>query len=128
MISKVTAGIKISVATSYQPGFSDEKNEEYLFSYAIYIENHNDYCVHLLKRHWEITDGVGFIRIVDGPGVIGKQPIINPFEGFNYDSACDFHTPIGTMEGGYLFKNPQTGELFNVEVPKFTMVAPQKLN
>ena len=42
----------------------------------------------LINRHWEITDAVGNIEIVDGPGVVGQQPILNPGESFEYNSFC----------------------------------------
>ena len=128
MINKVTLGVKIGVTTRYEKGFSSDNQREYLFSYSIFIENFNDFPIQLLKRHWKITDGVGIIRIVDGPGVIGKQPIIQSFENYNYQSACDFNTPLGTMEGFYIFKNLDSGELFKAEIPRFVMVTEQKLN
>ena len=68
------------------------------------------------------------IRVVDGPGVIGKQPVIASIENFNYQSACDFNTPLGTMEGYYVFRNIDSGKLFKVEIPRFVMVTEQKLN
>jgi ApaG protein len=128
MTSKVTLGIKISVSTGYQSGFSSDRQHEYLFSYEIIIDNFNDFRVQLLKRHWKITDGLGMIRVVDGPGVVGVQPIIDSFENYTYQSACDFQTSVGTMEGYYLFRNLDSGKLFKVEIPKFVMVTDQKLN
>jgi len=128
MISKVTLGVKISVTTSYQPGFSSDNQHQYLFSYSIFIDNFNDFRVQLLNRHWKITDGVGLVRVVDGPGVIGIQPIIEPFENYNYQSACDFQTSVGTMEGYYKFRNLESGKVFKAEIPRFVMVTDQKLN
>lgn len=128
MTNKVTLGIKISVTTDYQPNFSSDRQQKYLFSYDIYIENFNDFSVQLLKRHWIITDGVGLVRVVDGPGVIGIQPIIESFDNYNYQSACEFQTSVGTMEGYYIFKNIATNKLFKVEIPKFVMVTDHKLN
>ena len=128
MNSKVTAGIKISVATSYEPQFSNELQDEYLFSYKVFIENHNDFPVRLLHRHWMITDGTGGLRIVDGPGVIGRTPKFEPWGSYNYDSACDFSTTIGKMEGYYIFENLDTGRQFKVDIPAFLMIVPHKLN
>jgi ApaG protein len=128
MTSKVTLGIKISVASEYQSGFSSNKNHEYLFSYKVTIDNFNDFRVQLLNRHWKITDGLGTVSVVDGPGVVGVQPIIDFFENYKYQSACNFQTSIGTMEGYYLFRNLENGKLFKVEIPKIVMVTDQKLN
>lgn len=128
MNSKVTLGVKITISTRYEPRFSSDKRMEYLFSYSINIENFNDFPVQLMKRHWVITDGVGVTRIVDGPGVVGKQPIISSFDKFNYESACDFKTTMGAMEGYYVFKNIDSGKLFKVDIPQFVMATAHKLN
>jgi ApaG protein len=128
MISKVTLGVKISVSTDYQPGFSSDQANKYLFSYQVTIDNFNDFGVQLLKRHWKITDGFGMVRIVDGSGVIGIQPIIDSFENYSYQSACDFQTSVGTMEGYYVIRNLESGKLFKVEIPNLVMVTNQKLN
>ena len=128
MKSAVTSGIEIKVSARYEPVFSNESNNEFLFSYAIEITNTNDFPVRLLKRHWHITDGLGNIRQVDGEGVIGKQPIIRRYENFGYESACDFPTHVGKMRGYYLFENVQNGFTFKVYIPEFMMISEQKLN
>ncbi len=128
MKSAVTAGIEIKVSSRYEAVFSNEDNNEFLFSYAIEITNTNDFEVKLLKRHWHITDGLGNIRQVDGEGVIGKQPIIKSFQYFKYESACDFPTHIGKMRGFYLFENIENGFTFKVFIPEFIMITDQKLN
>ena len=128
MKSAVTSGIEIKVSSRYEPVFSNEDNQEFLFSYAIEIINTNDFPVRLLRRHWHITDGLGKIRQVDGEGVIGKQPVINTYENFRYESACDFPTHIGKMTGFYLFKNLENGFTFKVYIPEFMMYSLQKLN
>jgi len=128
MKSAVTAGIEIKVSSRYEAIFSNEDNNEFLFSYAVEITNTNDFEVKLLKRHWHITDGLGNIRQVDGEGVIGKQPVIKSFQSFKYESACDFPTHIGKMRGFYLFENLENGFIFKVFIPEFTMISDQKLN
>jgi ApaG protein len=128
MKSAVTAGIEIKVSSRYEAIFSNEDNNEFLFSYAVEITNTNDFEVKLLKRHWHITDGLGNVRQVDGEGVIGKQPVIKSFECFKYDSACDFPTHIGKMQGFYLFENLENGFKFKVFIPEFMMITDQKLN
>ena len=42
----------------------------------------------LLTRHWIITDGTGHVEEVNGPGVVGKQPMLAPGESFTYTSGC----------------------------------------
>ena len=128
MKSAVTSGIEIKVSSHFEPVFSNESNDEFLFSYAIEITNTNDFPVKLLRRHWHITDGLGKVRQVDGEGVIGRQPLIEPYQNFTYESACDFSTHIGKMRGFYLFKNIENGFSFKVYIPEMMMISHQKLN
>lgn len=128
MKSAVTSGIEIKVSSRFEPVFSNEGNSEFLFSYAIEITNTNDFPVKLLRRHWHITDGLGKVREVDGEGVIGRQPVLERYKNFTYESACDFSTHIGKMRGYYLFENVENGFRFKVYIPEIMMVSTQKLN
>ena len=82
MVSKISAGIKVSVDVYYQPDYSNPINAEYMFAYRITIENNNAFSVKLLNRHWFIFDSNGDHREVEGDGVVGLQPIINPGQQF----------------------------------------------
>lgn len=128
MISKVTEGVKISVKTNYESQFVSPGQMMYLFSYEIFIENHNHFNIQLLSRHWIITDSSGETREVEGEGVIGKQPIIKPFTIFTYQSSCDFKTDIGKMMGTYTLKNLESNKIFKATIPEFKMVVPFRMN
>ncbi len=56
MVSKISEGIEVSVETFYQPDYSNPVSGEYMFAYRITIENHNNFSVKLLRRHWYIID------------------------------------------------------------------------
>ena len=128
MVTKVTEGVKISVATKYRDDYSNPHNFHYLFSYRITIENQNDYTVQLLKRHWYINDSSGEYREVEGEGVVGQQPVLKPGEVYEYESACNLTTDIGSMKGVYLFQREFDGMNFKVNVPEFKMIVPFRLN
>ena len=81
----------------------------------------------LINRHWEITDAVGNIEIVDGPGVVGQQPVLNPGESFEYNSFCPLPTEFGIMVGYYEMEN-ENGNQFNAEIPTFKLISPQSIN
>ncbi len=125
---KITDGIKISVETSYQAGYSNPIANEFMFAYRITIENINDFPVKLLSRHWNIFDSNGTSREVDGEGVVGVQPLLNPGEQYQYVSGCNLKTEIGKMQGLYLFENITNNKKFSVVIPTFKMSAPFKLN
>ena len=128
MVSKISEGIKISVETYYQPDYSNPVNNEFMFAYKITIENNNLFSVKLLSRHWYINDSNGSLREVEGEGVVGVQPLINPGEQYQYISGCNLRTEIGKMHGTYLMENSNTKKSFAVSIPAFNMSTPFKLN
>lgn len=128
MISKISEGITISVETYYQPEYSNPVNGEFMFAYRITIENNNIFPVKLLTRHWEIYDSNGSMRVVEGDGVVGVQPQIDPGTSYQYVSGCNLKSEIGKMMGTYQMVNINTEKEFNVIIPAFDMCAPFKLN
>jgi ApaG protein len=125
---KISEGITISVETFYQPEYSNPLSYEYMFAYRITIENNNNFPVQLLRRHWFIFDSSGSNQEVEGEGVVGTQPVIQPNEHFQYVSGCNLRTEIGRMEGIYLMKNLHTNKLFEAKIPAFELFAPSKSN
>jgi len=128
MTSIITHGIEISVQTRYYAPQSDPKHNHYFFVYEITITNKSEYTVKLLKRHWDITDGFGEKREVDGEGVVGETPTVEPGDSFSYNSGCDFASEVGKMSGYYTMKKLVDQSEFNVLIPEFVMVLPAKLN
>ena len=128
MVTQVTQGIKISVETAYQEGQSHPSKSHFFFSYKISIENQNDYTIQLLRRHWHIFDSSGEYSEVEGEGVVGQQPVIQPGEIYTYDSACNLSTDMGKMYGTYLMERIIDGSRFDVHIPEFHMVVPSRLN
>lgn len=128
MVAQITEGVKVSVETTYQPEYSNPANEHFMFAYKIQIENLTDYSVQLMRRHWTIFDSNGTKREVEGEGVVGIQPIIAPGQNHEYVSGCNLKTDMGTMEGTYQMKRLVDLENFEVAIPKFSLVAPFKMN
>ena len=128
MTSKISEGIKISVETYYQPDYSNPVNNEFMFAYKISIENNNTFAVKLLRRHWHIYDSNGSLREVEGEGVVGVQPQINPGQLYQYISGCNLRTELGKMSGTYLMQNLNNDNTFTVTIPSFDMTVPFKLN
>jgi ApaG protein len=128
MISQITKGVKITVRTNFQPGYSRPEMNHFLFTYKILIENRSEYSVQLLRRHWYIFDSNGEHREVEGDGVVGQQPVLMPNEVYEYESACNLTTDIGKMKGKYEMMRIIDKEHFEVEIPEFKLIAPQRLN
>ncbi|GAL85112.1 cobalt transporter [Sporocytophaga myxococcoides] len=128
MVTEITDGLKVSVVTSYQPEYSSPSQSHFVFTYKIRIENFSNYTVQLLKRHWYIYDANGIIREVEGEGVVGQQPIIEPGQAHEYVSGCNLKTELGKMKGSYLMERIVDGKQFKAVIPQFVMVVPYKLN
>ena len=128
MVTKITDGVKISVETIYQPEYSNPANEHFMFAYRINIENLTEYSVQLLNRHWMIFDSNGTKREVDGEGVVGLQPVIEPGNHHEYVSGCNLKTDMGSMKGFYEMIRIVDGQRFNINIPEFQLITPYKLN
>ncbi|MCX8019364.1 MAG: Co2+/Mg2+ efflux protein ApaG [Chitinophagaceae bacterium] len=128
MTHKISEGVKVSVETFYQPDYSNPLLSEFIFAYRITIENHNPFPVKLHRRHWFIFDSNGTYREVEGEGVVGEQPVIQPGDSYQYVSSCNLRTEMGRMHGAYTMENLHTKKLFQVGIPYFEMIAPFKGN
>ena len=128
MVQQITSGISISVETHYQPEHSNPINSEYLFLYKITIENRTTFTVQLLSRRWVITESNGSQRVVEGDGVVGKQPVIETGERYEYVSASAIRTDVGKMVGYYKMQNTDVGAELIIPIPEFQLVPPFKLN
>ena len=128
MVKTTTNNVQISVEVKYWPQQSVPRDNHYFFVYFITIENQSEFSVQLLRRHWEIFDSVSEFRTVDGDGVVGENPILEPGEKFEYNSGCNLTTDIGFMKGHYIMKQMVDEKEFSVDIPKFDLVVPAKLN
>ncbi len=128
MIAEITQGIKVSVETEYQPSYSSPSQYHFVFTYRITIENQSEFTIQLLRRHWHIFDAGFLAREVEGEGVVGQQPVLEPGQSHQYVSGCNLKSGIGKMVGTYKMERVVDGATFEVNVPEFTMVAPMRLN
>lgn len=111
----------------YVPSRSEPENDAYFFAYRVRIANLGDERVQLRSRRWIITDGDGRVQEVQGEGVVGEQPTLEPGETFEYTSACPLGTCVGTMQGAYTMF-VESGDSFDAEIAPFTLAVPTALN
>lgn len=128
MVTEVTQGVKVTVETEYQPSYSSPSQYHYVFTYRVTIENQSDFTVQLMRRHWHIHDAAYTVREVEGEGVVGQQPVLEPGQVHQYVSGCNLKSGVGKMLGTYLVERVVDGATFQVTIPEFTMVAPLRLN
>jgi len=120
-------GISIDVATDYVDDQSDPAIGRYVFAYTITISNQGEVPAKLMSRHWVITDGNGKVQEVNGDGVVGEQPHLNPGEEFRYSSGAVLETPVGAMQGRYRMQ-ADNGTDFDAPIPAFTLAVPGLLH
>jgi len=128
MSTEVTAGIKVTVETFFQPTHSNPVQHHYVFAYRITISNESEESIKLKRRHWYIIDSDNARREVEGEGVVGEQPVIELGQLYRYVSGCNLNTEIGKMYGTYLMERLSDNKMFYVKIPEFRMVVPSKMN
>ena len=119
----ITREIAVSVEPTYLETKSSPESSQYVWAYRVIIENQGRETVHLLSRHWMITNARGELTEVKGPGVIGEQPVLKPGERFEYTSGAPLDTPWGMMGGAYQIET-ESGEHFDIEIPTFSLDRP----
>lgn len=119
--------IDIDVATQYLADQSMPEDNRYVFAYTITIRNTGQLAAQLLSRHWIITDGNGATQEVQGLGVVGEQPHLEPGKHFRYTSGTVLDTPVGVMQGTYQM-HADDGHEFVAEIPAFRLATPNTLH
>ena len=119
MYVEETQGVLIVAEPRFLEDESRPEDSLYVFAYTITISNRGSEAVQLLSRRWLITDGTGSTREVEGEGVIGQQPVIEPGGAFQYSSFSPIATPTGNMRGTHTMKLLQSGENFEANAPLF---------
>ncbi|MCH7406735.1 Co2+/Mg2+ efflux protein ApaG [Belliella aquatica] len=123
MVSAITEGVKVSVEVTYQPEFSSPHQQHFVFTYKVNIENNSAHTIQLMRRKWEIFDAGDEFKIVEGDGVVGQQPILEPGQSHQYISGCNLKSGLGKMRGSYIMEKIKDGKIFQVNIPEFQMIA-----
>jgi ApaG protein len=120
---QTTRGVTISVTPQFLAEQSDPANDDFVWAYTVTIENGSATTVQLTARCWQITDRNGITQVVQGPGVVGEQPILHEGDIFTYTSGCPLSTPSGLMRGHYAMQTLE-GERFEAQIPAFSLDSP----
>ncbi len=123
MYSAVTRSIRVTVQPTYLDDQSSPNESHYVWAYHVRIENQGEETVQLRNRYWKITDSQGRVHEVRGAGVVGKKPVLQPGQAFEYTSGTPLSTPSGIMVGTYEMVG-EAGETFNVAIPAFSLDSP----
>ncbi len=127
MSDTTTQGIRIEVESLYDEERSAPRESYYFFAYRVRISNVGDETAQLVSREWFIIDATGDEQRVQGPGVVGEQPVLSPGEAFEYTSFCPLRTPVGAMHGSYRMLRAD-GESFDAVIAPFSLAVPHSVN
>jgi ApaG protein len=120
MYRAVTRKVEVTVTPLFSPERSSPGEGYFFWTYTIDITNLGAETVQLKTRHWQITDAIGRLQEVKGPGVVGKEPLLKPGASFQYTSGVPLPTPSGLMSGSYGMVTAD-GEHFDIEIPAFSL-------
>lgn len=123
MYSQTTRDITVTVKPFYLDDQSSPADNHYVWAYRVRIENKGAVTVQLMNRHWVITDAIGRVQDVKGPGVVGEQPVLKPGDAYEYTSGTPLPTASGIMVGTYEME-AEGGEVFTIQIPAFSLDSP----
>lgn len=127
MYTETTRGITVTVQPVYLDDQSSPAEGHYVWAYRVRIENHGAETVQLKSRHWKITDALGRMQEVQGAGVVGEQPVLQPGQSYEYTSGTPLNTPSGIMMGSYQMES-DGGETFDIGIPAFSLDSPHEVH
>lgn len=123
MVTAITEGIKVTVEATYQAEFSSPHQHHFVFTYKVNIENNSPNTMQLMRRKWEIFDAGDSSKTVEGDGVVGQQPILEPGNKHEYVSGCNLKSGLGKMRGSYFMEKLFDGRQIEVKIPEFQLIA-----
>ena len=118
------AGLRVTVdRVEHMPHLDAPVERPHPFVYFLTIHNDSEVTVTIKGRKWVVTDVDGQSVVVEGDGVVGEFPRLEPGEDFSYHS---YHT-IGADSAaeGALFGVTVAGDFVLTRIPRFEMRAPR---
>ena len=123
MYSKTTNGVTVTVVPYFLDDQSSPNESHFVWAYQVNITNSSNCSIKLSHRNWLIIDGNGKVINVQGDGVVGEFPIIEPGGSFEYTSGTPLKTNNGIMQGFYLVSQ-DNGEKLKIDIPTFSLDSP----
>ena len=117
------AGLRATVdRVVHMPQLDAPPERPHPFVYFITIHNDSTETVTIKGRKWVVTDAEGQRLVVEGDGVVGQTPRLEPGENFSYNS---YHT-IGSDSAaeGAFFGTTETGDGVFTRIPRFELRMP----
>lgn len=117
------SGLSVSVdQVLYLPHLQVPPDKPHPFAYYLSIHNHSSEAVTILGRKWIVTDDGGETLVVEGDGVVGERPRLEPGQTFSYNSYHVIAEP--SIATGTFFGQTDGGKPVYVRVPDFRLELP----
>ena len=119
-------GLTVSVdQVVYDPTRPAPADRPHPFIYHLSIHNQSDEPVNIFGRKWIVRDTEGDTLVVEGDGVVGQFPRIEPGETFSYNS---YHViKADSTATGSFFGRTDGGRPVCARIPDFEMNTPPLL-
>lgn len=106
----------------YMPTLAASPEKPFPFVYFITVRNQSMHTVTIRARKWVVTQADGETLVVEGDGVVGQTPRLEPGDTFSYNS---YHTiGMDSQASGALFGERDDGQFFFTRIPTFEMKVP----
>ena len=116
-------GLRVSIdQVLYMPQLDAPEDQPFPFAYFITITNGSDEIVTLKGRKWVVTDAENCCIVVEGDGIVGQNPRLEPGESFTYNSYHVIRSD-SVAEGAYIGLTAD-GEPIITRIPRFEMKVP----
>jgi len=117
-------GLRVTVdRVVYQADAPAPAERPHCFVYYVTIHNDSNRHVTIKGRKWVVTDDCGGITVVEGDGVVGQFPSLEPGERFSYNSFHLLSARSAVAEGSYLGADAE-GRKVLTRIPRFRMKVP----
>ncbi len=106
----------------YMPSLDSPPDKPHPFVYFISIHNQTNEPVTIRGRKWVVRQSDGEVTVVEGEGVVGQTPVIEPGGHFSYNS---YHvTALNADVSGAFFGETARGERVFSRIPAFRLEIP----
>ncbi len=117
------SGLEVSVdEVMYMPSLDAPADRPFPFVYFITIRNLSAIAVTVKARKWVVRQRNGEVLVVEGDGVVGQFPRLEPGGEFSYNS-CHTISQDSEATGAY-FAEADDARTYFAKIPAFRMDLP----